>query len=318
MAPAAVYAQSHKRYVLRHPAREHCRAHYTRRITTISKRVHGHKVRVPLTICVYKGSRHGLPPSTKPPVTLHDRLDPSFKQSPSNPLAVTYSFSASATELVDGSERPTSLPAGFLNLYSDGLLACSINVGGSVTGGECPVTYSAFGAHKVVVIYDADSLDTTETAVEQIKPFATRTTLKLAGPTSCSESEETQRCSYVAEVATVDQNGNVPSAGEEGLSFHQLPQQEFTPWISPQRIGEPGVAFTGPVSFTLERTHNTKEGWWACVLQGSGFTENFFGPVPYRTSAVECGTSVSVYGYYEDFPGELWTRSESEAIPVHF
>jgi hypothetical protein len=73
-------------------------------------------------------------------VTVHDRLDPSFKQSPSNPLAVTYSFSASATEWVDGSERPTSLPAGFLNLYSDGLLACSINVGGSVTGGECPFT----------------------------------------------------------------------------------------------------------------------------------------------------------------------------------
>jgi hypothetical protein len=327
MIPGAALGKPAKRYVLRHPARELCRAHYTRRITTVVKRVHGHRVRVPLTICVRKGSRHhrpgttpqphGLPPGTKPGVTLHDRLDPSFKQSPTNPLAVTYSFSASASESVNGSERSTSLPAGFLNLYSDGLLACSINVGGSVTGGECPVTYGGFGAHKVVVIYDADSLDTTETAVEQIKPFTTRTTLKLSGPTSCSNSEETEKCSYVAEVASVDQNGNVPPQGGERIAFNELPEQEFTPGIFPAKIGEPEGAFTGPVNFTLERTHNTKEGWWACALQGPGFTEYFGGPVTWRIS-VECGTSVSVYGDYSDFPGELWTRSASEATPVHF
>ena len=75
-------------------------------------------------------------------VTLHVHLDPSFVQSPANPLAVTYSYSASATEAVNGVTNPISdLPSGILNLYSDGLLKCSISVGGPTTGGEYPVTY---------------------------------------------------------------------------------------------------------------------------------------------------------------------------------
>jgi len=110
---------------------------------------------------------------------LHSHLDPSFVQSPSNPLAVTYAYSASAT--TTNSEGTTSaepnLPDGFLDLYSDGLLACSINVGGSTTGGECPVTYSATGAHQVIVTYSSGSLSATETYAEQIEPYATTTHL---------------------------------------------------------------------------------------------------------------------------------------------
>ena len=87
-------------------------------------------------------------------------------QSPTNPLAVTYFYSASATV---GSENEPNLPGGILNLYSDGLLACSINVGGSITGGECLVTYQAAGPQTVVVIYSSDSVSVTETYTENIE-----------------------------------------------------------------------------------------------------------------------------------------------------
>lgn len=107
-------------------------------------------------------------------VALQSHLDPSFVQSPTNPLAVTYAYSASATV---GSEVESSLPEGFLNLYSDGLLRCSMNVGGSIAGGECLVTYSTTGAHSVIVTYTAGSASGTETYTEDIEPFATTTTV---------------------------------------------------------------------------------------------------------------------------------------------
>ena len=316
-----------KRYVLRHPAHQRCRAHYARRVITVRKRVHGRRVRMRQVVCVYKPqvvhSSPSLPlgapdsatygPST---LLLHDKIDPSFKQSPTNPLAVTYSFSASATESVFGAERPASLPAGILNLYSDGLLACSINVGGAVAGGECPITYAALGAHTVILTYTAGSQDATETVVEQIKPFATRTTLKLSEPMDCTTGTEKEEgsCTYGAEVATSDQNGNVPGEGGVSLTFLVQPEEEFTPYVDPEKLGEHRM-FSGPVTFTLERTHN-EEGW-QCVLKAGGMTE-YFSALPETRSMRECGTSVSVYAQYDDFPGYLWTSSETEQLPVHF
>jgi hypothetical protein len=41
------------RYILRHPKREHCRRHYTRKVVTVKKRIHGHTRKVRRTVCVH-------------------------------------------------------------------------------------------------------------------------------------------------------------------------------------------------------------------------------------------------------------------------
>jgi hypothetical protein len=195
LVPAVAQATT-KQYVLTHPKREHCRAHYVKKVERVKVREHGRTVKVRETVCVYVAPKKTpvkattpvtpaptpmtLAPGTPAPVplvTLHAHLDPSFAQSPSNPLAVTYSYSASATETINGTPSPNpNLPTGILNLYSDGLLKCSINVGGSTTGGECPVTYSATGKHTVITTYTSGTLSATETYVEQIEPSATTMT----------------------------------------------------------------------------------------------------------------------------------------------
>jgi hypothetical protein len=108
-------------------------------------------------------------------------LDPSYTQDPSNPLAVTYSFSAAATYQDNGQTEPAPLPDGYLELFSDGSLACSISVGASVDGGQCLVTYSAYGDHTVVVDYVTNgTTPATETETEDIEnpnpPAPTTTT----------------------------------------------------------------------------------------------------------------------------------------------
>ena len=181
LAPVAAQAAPAKRYVLKHGR---CKAHYVKRREKVKRREHGKLRVVAETFCVHTVAKSKVPthaqpytPATPPTrgVALHSHLDPSFVQSPSNPLAVTYAYSASAT--TTNSEGTTTaepnLPDGFLDLYSEGLLACSINVGGSTTGGECPVTYSATGTHQVIVTYSSGSLSATETYAEQIEPYAT-------------------------------------------------------------------------------------------------------------------------------------------------
>jgi hypothetical protein len=185
VTPALAQAAPAKRYVLKHG---HCKVHYVKRREKVKRREHGKTRTITETFCIHltptakPKTTAGTPtaePSTRT-VALHSHLDPSFVQSPSNPLSVTYAYSASATttDLTDGATAAEpNLPEGFLDLYSDGLLACSMNVGGSVTGGECPVTYSSTGAHQVIVTYSSGSTSATETYAEQIEPYATATHL---------------------------------------------------------------------------------------------------------------------------------------------
>ncbi len=126
-----------------------CRTHYR-------KHIRNHR-----RVCI----RVAAPKAVVLAPVLAAQLDPSFTQDASNPLLVTYAYSASAT--INGAPDPT-LPAGVLNLYSDGLLACSITVGGTVNGGACPVTYGAYGTHVVVVTYTSGVLSTTQTDTENI------------------------------------------------------------------------------------------------------------------------------------------------------
>lgn len=76
-------------------------------------------------------------PVTAPAPTVYAyaaHLDPTYTQNPSNALDVTFTAVASAT--VNGNPDP-SLPSGILDLYSDGLLACSANVGGAKVSTTC-------------------------------------------------------------------------------------------------------------------------------------------------------------------------------------
>jgi hypothetical protein len=59
-------AATPRRYVLRHPKREHCRRHYRRTVVTVRKRIHGHTRKVRETVCVRR-RRKPLPrPSSQP------------------------------------------------------------------------------------------------------------------------------------------------------------------------------------------------------------------------------------------------------------
>lgn len=151
--------------------------------------IHRHHRKVHVTVCVRPKPKHhastapsfGAPtPTPAPPAVLHAHLDPTFARDHKDPMHVTYSYSAAALETHEGQLVANSaLPEGVLSLYSDGLLKCSINVGGAIVGGECPMEYEATGQHEVVVTYQSGSLSATETTVEQIAPFTTTTTLTV-------------------------------------------------------------------------------------------------------------------------------------------
>lgn len=185
----AAGASAKQQYTLKHPKREHCKTHYVKRSERL-RRQHHRRLIVRKVVCIYiapKEHKHQAaitaPPRT---VALSAHLDPSFVQSLADPLAVTYSYSASATATTAATTttttEPTPLPAGILNLYSDGALACSSPVGGEKTGGECPVTYKASGAHQVIVTYVAGSTLATETYTETVEPYSTHTTETVGEP----------------------------------------------------------------------------------------------------------------------------------------
>ena len=197
---------SAKQYILKHPKHEHCRAHYVRKVEKVKRRERGHTVKVRETVCVYvppKPSIGVLPSITAKPVTtvapaattaipapsftFHAKLDPSFTQDAANPLDVTYDYSASADKLTNGvSLGEPDLPSGVIELYNEGLLACSMNVGGSTGEGECPVTYLSYGEHTVVVLYlSGEASATSGNETERIEPPAV-TDRESWQPTSAS------------------------------------------------------------------------------------------------------------------------------------
>ena len=230
---ATAQGAEHKPYRLTRPKHQHCRVNYVRKVE--HHKVHGRKVKQ--VWCVYvapkpKPATGVLPsiasqaPAPARTVHLHAHLDPSFMQSPMDALAVTYAYSASATEESPdlAKQAAPSLPSGVLELYSDGLLACSMNVGGTVSGGECPVSYSEYGAHTVIVTYASTSANASETVVEQIEafpavpPIVTHVALSVT-QTGCAEdvterwTESTtegnreasiteHRCSYTVEASS--------------------------------------------------------------------------------------------------------------------
>lgn len=261
---AAASARVIKQYVPKPHAK--CRAHYARRRKLVKR--HGRKVRE--TVCVYiapkatphisapstgSGSSTAVIPQPTPAVTIGAHLNPTFAQGPTNPLAVTYTYGASATQTVDGVTTPdTNLPPGILDLYSDGLLVCSINVGGSTTGGQCLVTYQTTGAHTVIVTYVTGLGSATETDTEQINPLGTVTTLTVVGPFSCGTDTKpsSKWCYYKISGGAAGQNGTP-------LGPLKLPSR-FT--ISPttgQASVMTGNEYGTPIELKVQVTEGTTE-----------------------------------------------------------
>lgn len=242
------------------------------------------------------------------PVSLHSHIDPSFTQDPTNPLAVTYAYSASATETINGVSRvAASLPNGVLDFYSDGLLACSINVGGSVSGGLCPVTYKALGAHTVITTYISGTISATETATEQIKPFTTTTGLVVDTPPECGAgAEDETHCTYTAEVSSVDQNGNPPKGG--GLSIVFKFQPEISGEVAFPTLGEqPALPVNTPFQFSLRDFH--KSGEYICYVAYENGNTQVGNP-----SSLPCGTSVSAEAVFRGSAD--WAESHSGAVQL--
>jgi hypothetical protein len=269
-AQAGEAADATKQYVLHHPNKQHCKAHYVKRVEHVTKRVHGRKRQVRETVCVrIQVKPKAIAPIATPPkatvpaaipsptpghrITLHSHLDPSFVQDPQHPFDVTYSFSASATQVTDSlsdsapitPEEPASLPAGYLNLYNDGSLACSINVGGDTTGGECPVTYTAPGEHKIVVTYTAGEISATETNTEVIERGITTITITApyvsktpsASGLACREyMDKCTRWAYEYYIGNIEVTERVTNSQNELLTIESY---EGFPFEDPRTIEIP-------------------------------------------------------------------------------
>lgn len=285
LVPAALAAKHHHphRYAL-HGKR--CRKGYKR----VVKR-HGKRRKV---FCLAKSHHH--PPAKPlgapnvPRVKLHAHLDPSFVQDPANPFKVTYSYSASATEETaasdlaqTSSETPAPLPSGVLSFFSDGSLECSVNVGGQVTGNECPVTYHELGEHKVTVIYTSGEESATETDTEDISPVATTTEISMSYEPK-TEPEKVEGGVYW--IGNVDISVSaVPSNATAALACGSLPE----PFRASPSITESGCY---EARGTVEHVYANPTGGCADPVLGNlfmGQSPNATSP-PIPPEAVEKGT----------------------------
>jgi hypothetical protein len=185
-------------------------------------------------VCVKR--RKKLPVPAARTVRLQAHLSPTVKRNPLNPFEATYDISASATTTqeeagVAALSEPTPPPEGVLALYSDGMLACAVNVGPETVGDECPVTYDALGAHRVTTIYTAGTVSATDTRIDQVDPLTTTTTLST---------------SYEPTVFVFPEDGTAPAPGYYDQTKHA--------W----RIGTlnitPAVSAPGTVDITLDGT----------------------------------------------------------------
>lgn len=110
-----------------------------------------------------------------------------------NPFAVTYPYSASATEQVAArggeTEEPVPPPKGVLALYIDGVLECAMNTEGVVAGDECPHVYGKLGQHRVTAIYTAGSESAVDTTLHNVDPLPTEIALSVTyEPLAVAES----------------------------------------------------------------------------------------------------------------------------------
>lgn len=120
--------------------------------------------------------------------TVRAAIDPSYTQNSSNPLEVTWSYSAGITDgtLPDGTLAITV----YVHSAVSSAGGCTMNVGGNVSGGTCAVTLPAYGLYDVTVVYSgaASISSTAATDTEDVEnPSPTTTTTTLPPSTSTAE-----------------------------------------------------------------------------------------------------------------------------------
>jgi hypothetical protein len=124
-----------------------CRHGYARKTATHKR--HGRKVRV--VKCIkrrHKPTRRtGLPSTSStasaPALAVH--ISPGLGRLPWDPLRADVAVSASASV--------SPLPEGGISVYVDGAGQCVVPVGAATSGGECLVSFSAIGAHRIEALY---------------------------------------------------------------------------------------------------------------------------------------------------------------------
>jgi hypothetical protein len=329
-ASATASSTPAREYQLRHPAREHCRAHYRRATKTVRVRRHGRRLRVRRTFCVRRPSG---PAAAQPgAIVTQVHLGPPA-QTPNEPLRVTYSFSATASEQAGATKKPVALPKGVIELFDAGNLLCAVNVGGAVTGGNCPATYENFGAHTIVVTYLGLS-NSTETQTEQVNPFPTSTTLALEGPYKCAANHETEpeaeSCWWTTSVLTIDEFGHAPA---EGSTLIEIEGSGGGSDVDPTVLGGRSSTAFGPVTFALVREHS-KQGWrcserlgaltlWFDSIGGRAPEQQepqaapaIVPPQPGLWREEKCGDSMTAHAVF--IGARDWAASSSNSIPMPF
>lgn len=137
-------------------------------------------------------------PTPTPTISYSTGVDPTFVQSPTDPLNVTYTYDATALQTVNGVTTNLAttgtLPAGVLNFYNGSALTCSMNVGGATSSGTCAITYPATGTYQVTTQYiPTGATAVTETDSETVSPVGSTSSLSCT-PTPPPTNYPTEEC----------------------------------------------------------------------------------------------------------------------------
>lgn len=153
LAGANTPRHPHPTYALRH-ARS-CRVGFEKRTERHKVRIHGRLEMRRYVACVYV-----------PAVQPRAAIDPDYTQNATNPLDVTWTYSASVPS--------GSLPTGVLEFFwgptaQSQTLGCSMNVGPSLAGGKCEVILPAYGDETITVQYLSGRSSATASETENIQ-----------------------------------------------------------------------------------------------------------------------------------------------------
>ena len=242
----------------------------------------------------------GLPTTTTttvaaipPGATVHygAEVNPTFTQSPTDPLRVSYQATATASIVEDGQFVPVaSLPAGQLEIFSSVGLICSLPVGGTVVSGMCATTYATFGSYGVVANYVVGGNTYVSVILsDNVQPFGTTTTAAITGGGS------TGGLVFYANVT--DANGNAVTTGTVSMTIADVTQG----W-SYQVSGTVGADGGNPTAFTCLLIENEPR---VGEYGGCGFT----GAIVETPASGDTLTVIAIYSGVAD-----WTGSQSSSF----
>jgi hypothetical protein len=103
-------------------------------------------------------------------------LDPRPQRGLANPFNVLYSARVTTTSEAAGdpaSAKQVPPLSGTVRVFDDGLLACTVQVGGKQRIADCPIEYPALGRHQVTAAYEVGSKTASATMIDDLQPFGT-------------------------------------------------------------------------------------------------------------------------------------------------